>query len=97
MFVGPLLAAVVLPYMGVVVPLNQMFSARTCDDHKKMRRWASFVICTLFLVVPVAWVVPVSAFYRYDLLCTMMYALSAADAGASELLITRYLNGGTRG
>ena len=47
MFIGRLLATVVLPYMGIVVPINEMFVARVSNDHKKMTRWASFMICSL--------------------------------------------------
>ena len=92
MFIGRLLATVVLPYMGIVVPINEMFVARVSNDHKKMTRWASFMICSLVLAVPTAWFIPTWVVIRYDLLWIMLYVLSASDAEVSEYLVTRYLN-----
>lgn len=92
MFIGRLLATFVLPYMGIIMPMNQMFAARASNDHQKMTRWGSFMICSLLLVVPTAWVVPTWVVFRYDLLWVLLYILSVSDAEVSEFLVTRYLN-----
>lgn len=92
MFIGRLLAALVLPYMGIIMPMNHMFVARVSNDHQKMTRWGSFMICSFLLVVPTAWIVPTWVVFRYDLLWLLLYILSISDAGMSEFLVMRYLN-----
>ena len=92
MFVGRLLAIVLLPYMGVVVPMDRIFAARTNGDHTRMMRWASYMICTLVGVVPIAWWIPTWVVGRYDLICILLYMLSISDAAVAEMIVTRYLN-----
>lgn len=89
MFISRLLAFVVLPYMALLVPVNRMFEARMGNDHVKMTRWASFLTCTLAIVVPVAWMIPAWVVGRYDILWTMLYLLSVSDAAVAEYIVAR--------